>query len=298
MLYSLMRESRIVIEYEGRAYGFDALSNYNAGTSYEEFKTNRRTLHRRSNYAHSKITAQAPSSISLALNFSSNALEGIFFELMGFEKVGDTYLMPQFSLNIEPKMFSLYIINKNTSVRFDYCYATTCDFSLDKSVPVLNVGIESGYFEETSSPLNSYTLDQGEVVKFSLPQVSSNGRILPGLTNAGMSFQQQCDWRVDRSIFDINKVYNNKRAIVNELNSSALISMYYVKSLHMDPLNNITPDMGLPIQIRNKNIVVDFPSTRITKRLDFSDVYKIDYDVIPTEYSDPVTIKLLGDKQT
>lgn len=83
MLYSLMRESRVVIEYDGRAYGFDALSNYNAGTSYEEFKANRRTIHRRSNYAYSKITAQSPSSISLTLNFSSNALEGLFFRVDG-----------------------------------------------------------------------------------------------------------------------------------------------------------------------------------------------------------------------
>lgn len=295
MLYSLMRESRVVIEYDGRAYGFDALSDYTAGTSYEEFKANRRTIHRRSNYAYSKITAQSPSSISLTLNFSSNALEGLFFELMGFIEIDGMYQMPLFSNNIEPKMFSVYIINKNTSLRFDNCFATTCDFSLDKSVPVLNVGIESGYFEEVGHPLNSYTLDQGEVLPFSLPQVSSNGRVLPGLMSAGMSFQQQCEWRGDRSLFDINKIYNNRRAIVNELNSSSLISMYYAKSLQIDSTHNIKPDVGLPVQIRNKYIVVDFPSTKITKRLDLTDVYKIDYDVIPTEQSDPVRIKLIGD---
>ena len=295
MLYSLMRESRVVIEYDGRAYGFDALSSYNAGTSYEEFKTNRRTIHRRTNYAYSKITAQSPSSISLTLNFSKNVLEALFFELLGFDKMGDIYLMPQYSNNIEPIMFSVYIINTNTSVRFDHCYATTCDFALDKNIPVLNVGIESGYFEEVGHPLNSYTLDQGEVMPFSLPQVSSNGRTLPGLMSAGLSFQQQGNWRTDRSLFDINKIYNNRRAIVTELNSSALVSMYYAKSLQIDSTHNITPDVGLPVQIRNKNIVVDFPSTRITKRLDLTVVYKIDYDIIPTEYSDPVSIKLIGE---
>lgn len=295
MMYSLLRESRVVIEYDGRAYGFDALSNYTAGTSYEEFKTLRRTLHRRSNYAYSKITAQAPSSISLALNFSANALEGLFFDLLGFKKVGGAYRMPLFSAGAEPIMFSMYIINKHTSLMFDHCYVSTCDFSLDRSVPVLNVGIESGSFKEVGQPLDSYSLDQGRVLPFSMPQVSSNGRVLPGLMSAGMSFQQQGNWRSDKSLFDINKIYNNKRAIITELNSSALVSLYYVKSQNIDPFLNITPDFDLPVQIRNKYIVVDFPSTRITKRLDLADVYKIDYDVIPTEYSDPVSIKLIGD---
>ncbi|MFP9170031.1 hypothetical protein ACLI2G_14700, partial [Enterococcus faecalis] len=86
MFYSLMRESKIVIEYDGRGYHFDALSNYDASTSFQEFKTLRRTIHNRTNYADSIINAQDPSSISLAINFSTTLIESNFFDWMGFTR--------------------------------------------------------------------------------------------------------------------------------------------------------------------------------------------------------------------
>ncbi|EAR1603812.1 phage tail protein, partial [Salmonella enterica] len=38
-----------------------------------------------------------------------------------------------------------------------------------------------------------------------------------------------------------------------------------------------------------------FPSARITKRLQFSDIYRVEWDVIPTADSDPVRIDFFGE---
>lgn len=296
MFYSLMRESKIVVEYDGRGYHFDALSNYDVRTSYEEFKTLRRTVHRRTNYADSIINAQTPSSISLAVNFSNTLTEANFFEWLGFDRKGNTFLLPLYSNNIEPIMFNIYIVNKdNNCVYFENCYVSTVDFSLDKNIPILNIGIESGKFSEVSTYREAASIIQGEVMSYSPVIASTNGSILPGLISASLSFQQQCSWREDKSVFDINKIYNNKRAYVNEMNASATISLYYLKRFAGDMVYNIEPETDVPLNIRNNNISIDFPSARITKRLDFSDVYRIEWDIIPTASSDPVRIDFFGE---
>lgn len=296
MIYSLMRESRVVIMYEGRAYGFDALANYSAETSFREFKTLRRTLHRRSNYAHSKITAQEPTSISLAINFANGSVESNFFDWLGMQRLDDSSLiLPKFSLNTEPIMFDMYVISTGVNMLFSRCFVSTVDFILENSVPVLNVGIESGKFEEVLQPRNSYTIDQGQVLPFSPVRVTSNGKNLPGVVSASLSFQQQCSWREDRNLFHYNKIYNSSRAIVNEMNVSALVSMYYTKNIRDDAFLNLEPVKGMNLNISNQHISVDFPQTRITKRLNMTDVYRVDYDIIPTESSDPVVIQFLGE---
>ncbi len=75
-------------------------------------------------------------------------------------------------------------------------------------------------FSEVSTFRDGYTITQGEVLPYSAPAVYTNSSPLPALISASMSFQQQCSWREDRSIFDINKIYTNKRAYVNEMNAS------------------------------------------------------------------------------
>ena len=291
-----MRESKVIVEYDGRAFHFDALSNYDIQTSYEEFKTLRRTVHRRTNYADSIINAQTPSSISLAINFSNTLTEANFFEWLGFDRKGNTFLLPLYSSNIEPIMFNIYIVNKdNNCVYFENCYVSTVDFSLDKNIPILNVGIESGKFSEVSTYREVASIIQGEVMSYSPVIASTNGSILPGLISASLSFQQQCSWREDKSVFDINKIYNNKRAYVNEMNASVPISLYYLKRFAGDMVYNIEPETDVPLNIRNNNISIDFPSARITKRLDFSDVYRVEWDIIPTASSDPVRIDFFGE---
>ncbi|EJB4242425.1 hypothetical protein MT068_001516 [Salmonella enterica] len=298
MFYALMRESKIVVEYDGRGYHFDALANYDISTSFREYKTLRRTIHNRTNYADSIVNAQDPTSLSLAINFSTTLIESNFFDWMGFKREGNSLLLPKNSPNIEPIMFNVYVINENNNcIYFENCYVSTVDFSLDKSIPILNVGIESGKFSEVSTFRDGATITQGEVLPYSAPSVFSNSAALPALISASMSFQQQCSWREDQSVFDINKIYNNKRAYVNEMNASATLSFYYVKRFAGDKFLNLDPEARTPLIIKNKYISIEFPLARISKRLNFSDLYQVEYDVIPTVDSDPVEINFFGERK-
>lgn len=289
MIYPILRESRVVVEDRGRVFSFNALSTYSTSIAYEEYKTTRRTIHRRTNYPHSNIVAQEVSAISLQINFTDLGSESILFDWLGLEKEAGVFVLPKVSSNIEPKMVTLYITTEGgESVQFDNCFLSSVDFTLDKQIPVLIAGFESGKFSETSSPPHPSIL-QGGVAPFYPGSALSNGRHLPGFISAAISLQQQCSWRDNRSIHDIGTIYSRKRAYVNELNSSAIVALYYIKG--SAGVDELLPEYA-PITITNNNIQVDFPLARITKRLEFAEVFRVEYDIIPTENSDPVTITL------
>lgn len=297
MLYSLLRESKVVVEYDGRAYHFDALANFDASTSYTEYKSLRKTIHSKTNYADSYVTAQNPTSISLAVNLSSTLIESNFFDWMGFERSGRVLALPKVS-QTEPIYINVYIINESgICLYFERCFVSAVDFSLDNSIPILNVGIESGKFSEVTTFRDGYSITQGSVLPFSPPEVLHGGLRLPGLKSASLSFQQQCNWRESRSVFDIRKIYNNKKAYISEMNSSATLAFYYIKRQALDEIYSVLPETLAPITIRNKYLDINFPLTRIIKRLDFTDVYSIEFDVIPMPESDPVTITFFGEEK-
>ncbi|QHJ82337.1 MAG: hypothetical protein [Bacteriophage sp.] len=295
MKYSLIRESKVVMLYEGREYHFSALSNFNADTSYTEYKIQRKTLHARTSYADSKITEMNASSFSLTLNLTSNFLEFNMLEILGMERGDNAYFLP-FTYNIEPKMVTLYVINPdNRCTLFENCFISNVDFSFSKQLPLLTIGIEAATFEPTNSFPNGFSLSQGSVLPTSPVSVFSNGKELPGLTDANFSFQQQCGWRYQRSLHDINRIYSNSRAIINEMNASANLNFYYV-GLGSTNIYSLEPEYGVPLSIQTKFVTVDFPSSRITKRLSHSDVYTLAYDIIPTLDSDRVSITLNGER--
>lgn len=290
MHYPMLRESRVVIWDNGRAFCFDALSSYSSTTSYEEYKTTRRTLHKRTNYAYSKIVAKDATSISLNVNFTNSYSELALFEWLGLDRFNNSFILPKYSSNIEPKMVDVYLtIKGGESILFSKCFLSTIDFTFDRSVPVLIVGLESGDFNEYSNP-PSPSIYQGDVLPFYPGSASVNSAEIPGFISAAVSLQQQCSWREDRNIHGIGSVYHNTRAIVNELNCSAVVSKYFFKDISGQ--KELLPEYS-PITIKNNNITVDFPLARITKRLEVADVFRVEYDIIPTEDSDPVIITFL-----
>ena len=112
MAYALLREARVVVFSKGRAYYFDALANVSTSLSYEEYKSNRRTIHYKTNYPTSRVTMQNPSTVSLAVNLTNNLLEANFFSWLGMEKQNSVFTLPYYS-KLEPEFVDVYIVNKD-----------------------------------------------------------------------------------------------------------------------------------------------------------------------------------------
>lgn len=300
MKYSLIRESKVVVEYEGRALQFDALANFNADTSYEEFQTLRKTIHKHTNYKDSRIVGQNPTNISLTVNLTTNFLEGKFFEWLGFNRVnqGSRYLFPSVPNSVEPIFVNIYIINPdNRCTYFERCYIANVDFNLNREVLVFQIGIEAASFKPVTSFLDGFSVSQGAVMPYSPVRVMTNSLEIPGLIDVAISCQQQCSWRYERSIHDINSMYSNKRAIVHEMNMSAAMNFYLVHRNARDAVDGLDPVMGMPLTVQTKYLTVDFPSTRVTKRLSHADVYTVSWDVIPIDSPDSPAIVFNGENK-
>lgn len=300
MKYSLIRESKVVVEYQGRAFQFDALANLNADTSFEEYNTLRKTLHMHTNYADSKIVAKNVSNLSLTVNLTTNFLEGMFFEWLGMNRVNQTsrFLFPTVPNAVEPVFVTLYIINPNNRcTMYTHCLITSIDFNFNREVMVFQIGLEAGNFTPVTSFPDGFSLSQGAVMPYSPVRVSSNSQEIPGLIDASISVQQQCTWRYERSIHDVNSIYNNTRAYVNEMNMSANLNFYLVHRNATDATLGLDPVMAMPLTIATRYFTVDFPSTRVTKRLNHSDVYTISWDVIPQMARDNPTITFNGESK-
>lgn len=297
MNYSLLRESRVVIRYEGRAYEFDALSNVSANLDYQEYKSTRKTLHKKRNYPVSRTTAINTTDISLAVNLTDNLLEVNFFKWLGLETAGNFLFLPEVS-KLEPTYFDVYIISQGTILCGKTCYVSAVDFTLEKSVPLLNIAIEGAYLEEVHDYPTTGSLVQGNVLTYSPIRVNINNNELPAVMGAGLSFQQQCTWRDQRSLHNIGRMYSHKKAYTNEMNSSATINFNYVNTFSNNYVLNELPETDIPVSIFNSHLSIEFPHARITKRLSVADVYSIGYDVIPMENSDdPVRIQFLGENE-
>lgn len=296
MRYSLLRESRVVIHYEGRAYEFDALSNVSAGIDYQEYKTTRKTLHKRRNYPLSKVVSKNPSDISLAVNLTDNQLEINFFRWLGLKEYG-THIMylPDVS-ELTPVVFDMYIITKGSILRCKHCFVSAVDFTLEKAVPLLNIAIEGADVVEAYDYPDTGSLMQGNILTYSPLRVNINNNEMPALIGAGISFQQQCNWREQRTIHDIGKIYTHKTAIVSEMNASATINFNFANRFNRSTIIEDVPLYNIPVSLFNRHMSINFPNSKITKRLSVADVYSISFDVIPLEESEePVTIQFFGE---
>lgn len=297
MNYSLLRESKVIVFYDGRTYEFDALSNVSAGVDFQEYKTNRKTIHRKSNYAISKITAQNPSSVSLSVYITSTLVETNFFKWMGMERHDNTFILPETS-GLEPEYLDLFIVNPNRQViKASRCFVANVDFSLDKSIPILNVALEAAKVEKVLDVPASGSIIQGTVLPYSPVSVESLSREYLGVTGTSLSFQQQCNWRDQRSVHDIGTIYTQKRAYISEMNASATVNLYNISSGVGIPQGfELEPSYGNNIRIYNKYLSIEMPYTRITKRLDTGDVFTMALDIIPLPSPTPVTITFLGEE--
>ncbi len=296
MHYSLLRETSVVRVDKGRAFNFDAHANVTAGLDYEEYKSNRRTLHKKSNYPVSRITTQNPVSVSLAINLTNNFLETAFFDWLGMDNEGSVVWSLPYVAKAEPTKVDVYIVNTNgVNLFIETCFVSAIDFTLEKQMPLLNIIMEGAKLSKVNDFPTFGSLSQGSVLPYSPLRVTVNDQDLPGALGASISFQQQTSWRDQRSLHDVGSIYTHKRAYVSDMNVSATINLYLTQRFKTDKLINMEVEYNTPLRIFNKYVAVSFPSTRITKRLDVSDVYTIAYDVIPMEDSENVQISFIGE---
>lgn len=282
----LLRDSKVVINFEERAYVLSALSQISGGTSIGEVSQKRKTLFSNTPKQHSTTARVNPSTVSLQLNVTDTATEQLFFRLVGLEVSDDTnrlYLPNSVSPNTQ--VFSMYIINSGGSVvRSDNNFVESIDFTLARTgFLVLNISISSAKLETVSnSPSTTTGLNQGAIRVPTPVSFLLDNELVSNMTSASISLQQSAEWTDTKSLFNTfgreEEVYSNSKATTSDITLSATIQANYL---------NKTEDIG---KATNKNIVLEksgivlsIDNARIVSNLDIQSIYKNRLDVSISE---------------
>ncbi len=302
MRYSLERQGRVIVVYQGVAMEFDAIASFTVEAQLREYRANRRTLHKKSNYSEAVVTGMEPVTLSLTTNFTDNNLEKVFFLLMGMQEVEHNLLILPETSAVEPIYIEVYIsYPNNENYRITRAFVSVADFIMDRSVPLLHVGIEAGLIEQVRDVPLVYSKTQGQVRPVLPTFARINYQSMVGVTGATMSFQQQCSWREQRSVFDIGKISHNSRAYIQETNYSATLNTYKrgVKAGYSSEFyDDFKPITNARVELSNGATEIVIPSAHIVKRLTTGEVNQIALDIMPTFSGSPVSIQFREENKT
>lgn len=281
----LLRDSRVVLRYNGREYVLPSVSSIDAEMSYNEYSGSRKTLFNKAGHSrYSLVSEVRATSVSMSMYLNNPAVDGVFFELLGLTRKGNSYSVP-YALPVSPEYFELLVINGSSTTVLSPCFIETADITMARGDPLLlNVSISSGNFEQTSAirytgpPLVSNPLAPTPVY------VDIGTQTIGSITSVALSIQQTCEWREDRSLFATGSLHSKSRAVLTDL----LVSM--VISNNLDTSKQFIDPVIADVSVSQSGFGVQMSSARVFPRTSLSTIYKNNLDVSTSQDTDSVII--------
>jgi len=280
MAVQLLRNARVVLIHEGIGYSMNALSSFSTDTSYSEISGKRKTLFSRTAKKYSIVNRQNTTSFSMDVLLTDSSLEKVFFELAGLEDRGNGLYLPT-SIHLTPKLFSIYIINTDNTIELTPCYLESIDIALTKeSVLSASISISAARREIVKSVPVVREYMQGNPRPVTPILLSIGGITYNNVTSIGISVQQECSWRDDKSYFaPSGSIYSPTKAYTSDL----IIS--YTVIMNLDTNNQkILPDFD-NVVISKGGFSTTIDNARIIPRITPSQVYTNSLDISPVEDS-------------
>ncbi|CAL9968842.1 base plate tail tube protein [Vibrio phage D260] len=287
MSRQLLRNSRVVIQYNERVYTLSALSQFSANTSLGEVTQRRKTLFSNTTKQHTHTDRINSTTTSLEVYLTDNYIESLFFELVGLDSAyGQRNYLPS-SVDTNTKLFSMYIINEDSIMYSENNYVQSVDISLAKaSILSLSVDISSAnlkrvqfnkLLEAPTAPLN-----QGNILPPSPLLLKTGDVTWNTIKSATISLQQEADWINNKSLFDIGSpnIYEVTKAATSDIIVSATIQTNYDTE---SSIFNEAVFQDLLLGTKDFGLIVE--NARIIHNLDIQPVYGNRLDVSIAEES-------------
>lgn len=287
MSKQLLRNSRVVIQYDERVYTLNALSQFSASTSLGEVTKKRKTLFSNTARQHTHTDRINSTTTSLEVYLTDNYLESLFFELVGLDSAyGQRANLPS-SVNTNTRLFSMYIINEDSIMYSENNYVQTVDISFSKaSILSLSVDISSANLKrvQLNQLLEAPTapLTQGVILPPSPILLKTGGVTWNTITSATISLQQEAEWINNKSLFDMASpnTYELTRAATSDIIISATIQTNYDTE---SSIFNEATFQDLVLGTKDFGLLVE--NARIIHNLDMQPVYGNRLDVSIAEES-------------
>lgn len=288
MKRQLLRNSKVVIEFDKRAYILSALSQISGGTSLAEVSQKRKTLFSNTPKQHSTTARINPSTISLQVNVTDTRIEQLFFELAGLvvDDENCRLVLPA-SIKTTTKLFSMYVVNEDGSViKSDNNFVEAIDLSMSKaSILTLNISISSAGLEALKfTPAFAEGMEQGQINKPTYVDFRLAGTTVPHITSASISLQQEAEWIDTKNLFntfgDTGEIYTHKVAATSDIILSATVQTNYI-----DELSEIGVVCNQDVFLKESGLSFTIENARVVSNLDIQSIYKNRLDISISEES-------------
>lgn len=296
--YSLLRDSKVVIFYDGVWYVYDAISSLSFSQTYNRRTNFRKTLHKKVSTPIGLIGSKNTANLSMDIVCTTSGIESVFLELLGMEpgynEQGDTvYGYPE-SLGVAPKTCDIFVTNKGASVYFNTCAIEGLDVRFDKTTPLtFSVTFTAANMQDSVAlpTLGDYE-EQGTVLAPTPLDFAINGSKLNSIISAGLTFQQTIGWRNDRGLHDVGQFYYHTLPILEEFSMGVTTSTYHRHS-GLVPQTESEPSYA-DVFLGKSGFSVDLRNVMLSKRFTASDVYTDNHDITITELTNYAAVGYQG----
>lgn len=279
MSRQLLRNSKVVVVYKGIGYELKALSTISADTTLNNVSAKRKTLFSNVSRSYSITNRVNPTSISLSLYFTKSRVEELMFTLLGLTKQADRYSLPDVHGNV-PELFELYIINSDMTQKFSPCFIEAMDISLNKVTPLsasITINAANGEVVQQNNVTSSFI--QGSPTTPTPVNLQLGDDVYNGITNLGISIQQEASWRDDKSLFTQEEIYAPSKALITDLTFSVTATNNLDTNLLVD-----TPVYS-NILIQQAGLTLHMDNSKVIPRISPSSIYTNSFDISPDIYS-------------
>lgn len=283
MSYTLLRECSIVLLYKGKGYLFDALSDVDFSQTYNRQTDTRKTLHSKNARPNTIVSSKNTATVNMSVVCTDSCTESVFLELIGMEQVIDgRFIIPK-TLAVQPEICEIYAVTQYDTFKISPAVIESLDIKLSKgAVNSFGISMTAGNIERIKeAPSFGVLLNQGNPVSPTPIQFQYNNKPNDSITGAGISITQSIDWRNDRTLHDIGKIYFNTQPTLTGSSFTVNVTSY----LRGDCKTSGDPEIA-NLGLNQSSIYVGIRNALVTKRISPEQVFLESYDVALTEHTD------------
>lgn len=291
MYYTLQKECTVVLIHKGTGYQFDALTQFDFSQTFNRVSGSRKTLHSKKANPYAFANSKNAASFSFSVLGTNSFIEGVLFELAGLTKLKDNVYSYDDMLGVSPEICDIFVVSTTGVYKFNTAALQSLEVSLALTDPLtFDATFTASEFNKVSGiDLASGLLTQQDLLKPTPIQYKLSNVLYNSVINAGISIQQSIDWRTDRGIHDIGKLYTPKHPILTERTLGINVNTY-LTTKHTTPEEAYYSNLelyksGLQVSIRNG---------LITHRVAPADVFTEAHDVTITDNTNSILVEYGG----
>lgn len=291
MSYTLQKECKVIVIYKGTRYLFDALTQFDFSQTFNRTSGSRKTLHSKKAKPYTFANSKNAASFSFSVLGTDSFSEGVLFEIAGLTKLENHVYSFDDELSVHPEMCDIFIVTSEGYFQLDKASLESLEVSLSITEPLtFDAAFTSRDFNKVSGVnVAAGLVEQGTPLKPTPIQYTLNGVLNNSVINTGISIQQTVEWRMDRGLHDIGKLYVPKTSVLTNRTYGMNINTY-LNSKHPTPEEPYYSNL----EVYKSGLLCSLSKALVTHRVAPAEVFTEAQDITITDKTNKIIVEYGG----